>query len=94
MKVPVVVRPDYTMYLESWEGLSWFHTDVHSWTPNVYREYVYHLDLLQWLLDDHLYAVVDNDPKLAKFGSKIGFEFLETKPAKDGRDVDIYFRSK
>lgn len=94
IKVPVVARPEYTMYLEHWEGIHWFHTDVHKWTPNVVRDYVYQLDLLQWLVNDHLYAVVDNDPKLAKFGGKIGFEYLETRQAKDGHEVDIYFRSK
>jgi hypothetical protein len=82
------------MYLEDWEGFHWFHVDVHRWTPTVYREFVYHLDLLQWLIQDHLFAVVDNDPKLAKFGSKIGFEFLEQRKAKEGHTVDIYFRSK
>lgn len=82
------------MYLEYWEGIHWFHTDVYKWTPAVVREYNYQLDLLQWLLQDNLFAVVDNDPKLAKFGSKIGFEFLEHRQSKDGHNIDVYFRSR
>jgi hypothetical protein len=41
-----------------------------------------------------LYAVVVDDPKLAKFGKIIGFEFLEHRNTVDGNIADIYIRSK
>jgi hypothetical protein len=94
MKVPVVNRQEYTLYLEHWKDKFWFHTDIHSWTPDVYRSYIYHLDLMQHLLDKDLYAVVVDDPKLAKFGKIIGFEFLEHRNTVDGNIADIYIRSK
>ena len=94
MKIPVVNKPEYTMYLECWEDEFWFHTDVHKWSPDIYRSYIYHLDLMQHLLDKDLYAVVVDDPKLAKFGEIIGFTFLEHRNTVDDNTADIYIRSK
>jgi hypothetical protein len=94
MKVPVVNREDYILYLEYWDDTWWFHTDVNRWTANVFRNYVYHLDLLQHLLNQDLYAIVVDDPKLAKFGKIIGFNFLEHRNTVDGNIADIYIRSK
>ena len=94
MKVPVVNREDYTLYLEHWEDEFWFHTDVRRWTPDIFRSYVYHLDLMQHLLNKDLYAIVVDDPKLAKFGKIIGFNFLEHRNTVDGNIADIYIRSK
>lgn len=94
MKTPVVNRPEYTMYLECWEDEFWFHTDIHKWSPGIYRSYIYHLDLMQHLLDKDLYAVVVDDSKLSKFGKIIGFTFLEHRNTVDDNTANIYIRSK
>jgi len=44
MKVPVVIRNDYTMFLELHDAALWFHTDVRKWTSEVkvkYRRFKY-----------------------------------------------------
>lgn len=93
-KTPVVIREDYTMYLECWEDQLWFHTDVHRWTPDVYRSFIYHLDVMQHLFNKDLYAVIVDDSKLAKFSKIIGFTFLEHRDTVNGSTADIYIRSK
>ena len=40
MKVPVVLRDDYTMYLELHEAALWFHTDVHKWSQEVKKDFI------------------------------------------------------
>ena len=82
------------MYLECWEDEFWFHSNVYKWSPNIYRNYIYHLDVMQHLLNKNLYALVLNDSKLEKFSKIVGFTFLEQRNTIDGNKADIYIRSK
>ncbi len=94
MKVPVVLRDDYTMYLELHDAALWFHTDVHRWSQEIKKKYLEDLDLLQYLTNVPLLALVEEeDTKLAKFGRLTGwniFKHIEVNQKK----YDIYFRSK
>lgn len=94
IKVPVVNRKDYTMYLELYEGMLWFHTDVHRWTPGIKTKYLEDLNLLQYLADVPLAALVDiEDTKLAKFGVSTGwYKFNELMI--NEKKYDVYTRSK
>lgn len=79
MKTPVVLRNDYIMYLELYDDLLWFHTDVRKWTTEVKHRYLSDLGKLLDLVNMPLVSFVDKDnKKLAKFGKTIGFSEKET----------------
>ena len=94
VKVPVVNRVDYTMYLELYEGMLWFHTDVHKWTATIKAKYLEDLNLLQYLTDVPLAALVEvTNTKLAKFGRSTGwYKFNEL--IINEKKYDVYTRSK
>ena len=95
MKVPVVIRDDYTMFLEFFDGMLWFHTDVHKWTAEVKIKYLEDLNILQYLTSCPLVAMVNKrDKKLSKFGSVIGFKYEQPFLGNDKQMYDIYSRSK
>ena len=94
IKVPVVNRVDYTMYLELYEGMLWFHTDVHKWTSTVKTKYLKDLDLLQDLVGVPLVALVNIDNiKLAKFGKSTGWSKF-SKVMFNNIEYDVFTRSK
>lgn len=94
LKVPVVNRVDYTMYLELFEGMLWFHTDVRKWTPTVKAKYLEDLNLLQYLVDVPLVALVAQDnKKLAKFGKATGWSKLNVVTF-NNIEYDVFTRSK
>lgn len=92
VKVPVVNRQDYTMYLELYEGMLWFHTDIRKWNREVKKKYLEDLDLLQYLVTVPLVALVDNE-KLAKFGKVTGWNKINELIVND-KKYDVYTRSK
>lgn len=93
IKVPVVNRKDYTMYLELYSNMLWFHTDVFKWTPEVKKEYLKDLDILQNLVTVPLAAMLDKeDNKLVKFAETIGFKQVQPFVGQDNRMYLIYSR--
>ena len=92
MKIPIVLREHYTIYIEWFNNLVFIHTDVFKWTVEVKKNYIRDLNLLQSLLNLPLYGLVDND-KLGKFGESIGFKFVKTVIGDDGNTYQIYLRS-
>lgn len=92
MKLPVVNRNEYTIYLEFYNNMYWLHTDVFKWTAEVKKDYVRELNQLQILLNAPLYGIVDN-PKLGKFGRSLGFAFVNNVVGNDNRVYQIYVRS-
>ena len=83
------------MYLEFFEGMLWFHTDVNKWTPVVKTKYLEDLNLLQYLINSPLVAMVNQrDKKLSKFGKVIGFKYEQPFLGNDKQMYDIYSRSK
>lgn len=91
-KFPVVNRQDYIIYLELFANLYWLHTDVFKWSAEIKKHYVRDLNQLQLLLDSPLYGMVDNN-KLGKFGTTIGFNYLQDLVGKDGNTYQIYKRN-
>lgn len=95
IKIPVVNRENYTMYLELYEGMLWFHTDVHRWNKEVKKKYLEDLDLLQYLNAVPLVAMLDQtDNKLIKFAELIGFKYEQPFKGTDNKMYYIYSRSK
>lgn len=94
MKTPVVNRVDYTMYLEEFAGMLWFHTDVHRWSSEVKNKYLEDLNLLQHLVNIPLVAMVEEDnKKLAKFGEVTGWSILDKMNLNNGKVGLVYTRS-
>ncbi len=95
VKIPVVIRDDYVMFLEFFEGILWFHTDVNRWTPTVKTKYLEDLNLLQYLINCPLLAMINQrDKKLTKFTKVIGFKYEQPFLGNDKQMYDIYSRSK
>lgn len=93
-KVPVVQRQDYIMYLEHYEGMPWFHTDVFRWSTEVKAKYLEELNLLQHLLGTPMIALIDpKNSKLVKFATIIGFQFEQPFMLNNGTVQHIYSRS-
>ena len=62
------------MYLEWFDNYLWFHTDIVKWTGKIKQKFIEDLNTLQSLLPLPLVALVKEDnPKLAKFGTSIGW---------------------
>lgn len=94
LKVPVVNRQDYTMYLENFAGMLWFHTDVRKWSSEVKTKYLEDLNLLQYLVNVPLVALVEEDnKKLAKFGEVTGWKVIDQMNLNNGKVGYVYTRS-
>jgi hypothetical protein len=94
MKTPVVNRQDYTMYLENFAGMLWFHTDVHKWSSEVKLKYLEDLNLLQYLVNVPIVALVEEDnKKLAKFGEVTGWKVIDQMNLNNGKVGYVYTRS-
>lgn len=93
-KVPVVMKPEYTMYLEDFNRMLWFHTDVYSWTKEVKDRFINDLNTLQSLVTLPIAALVnDSDKKLSKFACIIGFVPVDTINGTDNQTYIILSRS-
>jgi hypothetical protein len=94
LKVPVVNRDEYTMYLENYAGMLWFHTDVHKWSSKVKPKYLEDLNLLQYLVNVPKVALVEEDnKKLAKFGEVTGWKIIDQMNLNNGKVGYVYARS-
>ena len=90
-KVPVVLRDEYTMYLELFDNLLWFHTDVNKWTIGVKKRFEKDLDCLSKLVGIALAALIrDDDNKLGKFAKSIGFQVKKEVVLLDGSKAFVY----
>ena len=94
IKLPVVNKNDYTMHIELFNGLFWFHTDIRKWTATVKDSFIKDLDLLQYLIEIPLVAISRvSNKKLIKFGESIGFKYKQDFLGKDNHMYVIYTRS-
>jgi hypothetical protein len=82
------------MYLENFAGMLWFHTDVYKWSGKVKEKYLEDLNLLQYLVNVPIVALVEEDnTKLAKFGEVTGWEKMEQINLNNGKVGYVYTRS-
>ena len=94
IKTPVVQRQDYVMYLEFFAGMHWFHTDVFNWTPTVKKKYLEDLNLLQYLVNVPIVALVEEEnKKLSKFGEVTGWSIIDKMNLNNGKVGYVYARS-
>lgn len=82
------------MYLELYEGMLWFHTDIRRWSKEIKKKYLEDLDLLQYLNAVPLVAMLDQtDKKLIKFAELIGFKYEQPFKGNNNEVYEIYSRS-
>lgn len=94
IKVPVLVHEHYIMYIEEFNDLYWFHTDVFKWSSSVKKTYVRDLDRLQQVANKPLYALIEQEnTKLNKFAKSIGFKEKETTVLNNNKQAYIFSRS-
>lgn len=94
VKVPIVIRDDYIMYLELHDNMLWFHTDIKKWSSTVKTKFLEDLNLLQHLTSVPIFALVAQDnKKLQKFGDVIGFTQIQPYLGQDNQMYFIYSRS-
>lgn len=93
-KVPILERPEYIMYLETYEKYNWFHTDVMKWTAEIKKKYIEDLNKLQEELSPFIVALIREDnTKLVKFAKSINFKYETTIKGLDNMNHHIYSRS-
>jgi hypothetical protein len=93
-KVPVLERPEYIMYLETYQKYNWFHTDVQKWTAKIKKQYLEDLNKVQLELSPFIASLIREDnKKLEKFARSIGFEYETTIKGLDNMKHHIYSRS-
>jgi len=93
IKLPVVNKTHYTMHIELFNGLFWFHTDIRKWTAKIKDSFIKDLDLLQYLIEIPLVAMSRvSNKKLIKFGESIGFKYKKNFLGKDNHMYVIYTR--
>ena len=93
-KVPIIERPEYTMYLETYEKYNWFHTDVKKWTAKIKKQYLEDLNSLQKELSPFIVSLIREDnTKLVKFAKSINFKYETTIKGLDNMNHHIYRRS-
>lgn len=90
-KFPLIVKEEYTIYLEYFNHVYWFHTDVNEWSPKVKRMMLKDLRKIQDLVTIPLRAFASSENlKLIKFGECLGWEFELETTQKDGKKAVIY----
>lgn len=94
-KTPVIVRNDYIMYLELFDNILWFHTDIHCWTSSVKKMFIEDLKSINERVTLPIKALVtESNKKLAKFGKVTNWE-IEKQIVLDSGDIAyIYSWSK
>lgn len=89
--VDVIVRPEYAVRYEQWDGLTFVHVDVHQWTPRVARQFRDDIDTAHHLLGRPVYALRRPEaPNQPKFLALHGFVPCGHVNDAEGRRVAIY----
>lgn len=85
------IREDYTFYLEFFEGLLWFHTDVKKWSAEVKNKFKKDIALMENLIGKPIYALIrEDDIKLARFAKSFGWSEKCQISLLDGSKAFIY----
>jgi hypothetical protein len=90
-KVPVCIRKDYIFYLEFFEGLLWFHIDIHRWSGGVKKSCQRDFALIEDLIGKPIVALIrEDDIKLARFAKSFGWSEKCQIKLLDGSKAFIY----
>jgi hypothetical protein len=90
-KVPVIIKDDYTVYLELFDNRLWFHTDIKRWTANTKKRYQTDLSCLERLVGCPMFALIrEENKKLEKFAKTFGWHRKAEIMCLDGSRAYIY----
>jgi hypothetical protein len=91
VKTPVVIRKEYIMYLELFDNMLWFHTDVNKWSSAVKRKFLQDMRTLVGLIGMPLLAFVEaSNKKLMKFAEVLGMTKEQKVTASNEEQAFIY----
>ncbi|CAB4132822.1 hypothetical protein UFOVP249_44 [uncultured Caudovirales phage] len=90
-KVPVCIRPEYTMYLELFDKYLWFHIDVHKWSSEIKKKCQADFAQIQQLVSVPLFALIEEtNTKLLKFAISNKWEKRGQQLLNNGSNAFIY----
>jgi len=90
-KEPVIVKPEYIVYIERVRDLKFIHMDVFKWSKTVKKEFA--KDWNDWAKkqQEPLYAMpFIDDEKMRKWAVITGFKILEQHKCLDGITRKLY----
>jgi hypothetical protein len=93
-KIPVCIRPEYTVYGQQIGPDTWVHCDVREWSPAILKRLRRDCDALLEMHGGPIYAL--NEPtgclRHQHFLRVMGFRFFKAVPAKDGGECLMFRR--
>jgi len=94
-KRPVIIRDNYTIYLELFDNILWVHTDMINWNKETKSQYMEDLKAIHKsvLLPVRGFCKEANT-KLAKFGKVTGWKIEKQIVLRTGDIAHIYYWSK
>lgn len=95
MKLPVIKNPNFIVYTEDVQGLTFIHMDVFKWTTKIKKDFLN--NWLTWanIQNKPLYAMpFIDDSKMAKWAVICGFRVIEHHECLDGVTRKLYIWSK
>jgi hypothetical protein len=90
-KLPVCIRPEYTVFYELFDNKIWIHVDIRTWSATVKKKCIQDITKLQELITVPILALIPtNNVKLIRFAK--GFNWTEQGQLmlKDGSKAFIY----
>lgn len=95
MKTPVVIRDNYIVYLEDYQGTSFIHCDCGGWTKEIKKKLIRDVDSLTQLHGRPIYTFHDKDDiKHRKFLKLMKFQFYsDINCPTDGEVRQLFVRS-
>ena len=91
MKTPVVLKDDYSIYYELYEGLIFVHSDVYKWNKKVMTSFLQDANDIVKPLNTPVYAYhMVGDKKHLKFLLMNNFYCVREGFSVDHRPIQIY----
>jgi len=95
LKIPVIIRPNYIVYIEDFQGSQFLHCDVFKWNKTVFKQLKQDWETLKELHGGPLYCLKEEDTTgYLKFIKSLGFKLLKPMISFSGKEVYIYYWSK
>ena len=92
MKIPVVLHPNYMLYIEEFQDKIFMHCDVYKWNKTTKKSLDNSLQQLFNLYGRDIYALHENtqDNKHRKFLEMLKFKLYSTEMGLDGLTHQVW----
>lgn len=91
VKVPMMIRDEYVIYIEKAYGVHWIHCDVKKWGKGVFKALLRDLNKVQLFIGETIFALFVDD-KQEKFMRMFGFKFLRDVEKTGGEKTKVFER--